>query len=100
MRLINVGCSFSYGNIISEYETFADKHISPGTLVAEYMGIEELNIASPGLSLDGVLRRLHSYEFQRDDVFLIGLPPNLRLQAVRTEPRNQNKIRKKFKAIF
>ncbi len=96
MRLINVGCSFSYGNIISEYETFADKHISPGTLVAEYMGIEELNIASPGLSLDGVLRRLHSYEFKRDDVFLIGLPPNLRLQAVRTEPRNQNKIRKKF----
>ena len=68
MRLINVGCSFSYGNVISEYETFADRHISPGTLVAAHMGIEELNIASPGLSLDGVLRRLHSYEFCVDEL--------------------------------
>ena len=93
MRLINIGCSFSYGNCISEYETFSDKHVSPGTIVAEHLGCEEVNLASPGLSLDGVLRRLHSFNFERQDKFLIGLPPNVRMQYVSKVPRNQNKIR-------
>lgn len=93
MRLINLGCSFSYGNIISEYETFADAHVSPGTLVAKHLDCEEVNIASPGLSLDGVLRRLHSFEFHDTDKFLIGLPPCIRLQYVSHVPRNQDKLR-------
>ena len=93
MRLINLGCSFSYGNIISDYETFADAHVSPGTLVAKHLGCEEVNIASPGLSLDGVLRRLHSFEFENTDRFLIGLPPCVRLQYVSKVPRNQDKVR-------
>ncbi len=93
MRLINIGCSFSYGNVISEYETFADAHVSPGTLVAQHLGCEEVNIASPGLSLDGVLRRLHSFEFEDTDVYLIGLPPCIRLQYVSRVPRDQNKVR-------
>lgn len=95
MRLINLGCSFSYGNVISEYETFADKHISPGTLIAEYLDIPEVNIASPGLSLDGVLRRLNSFEFESSDLYLVGLPPNLRFQTVSVKVRNQDKARTK-----
>lgn len=93
MRLINIGCSFSYGNQISAYETFADTHVSPGTLLAEHLNCTEYNIASPGLSLDGVLRRLNTFDFNNDDVFFIGLPPNVRLQYVSKSPRNQNKVR-------
>ena len=92
-KLYNIGCSFSYGNQISEYETFADRHISPGTLLAEHLDCEEYNIASPGLSLDGVLRRLYTFEFHDDDVYFVGLPPNLRFQMVSVAPRNQNKVR-------
>lgn len=93
MRLINLGCSFSYGNQISEYEKFANQHISPGTLLSKHLNCEEYNIASPGLSLDGVLRRLYTFDFNNEDVFLVGLPPNVRLQYVSISPRNQNKIR-------
>lgn len=97
MRLINIGCSFSYGNRIAEFEKFADEHVSPAGLVAKHLGIPELNLASPGLSLDGVLRRLYTHEFNEDDIFLIGLPPNCRVQSVDHKPRNQNKIRGYFK---
>ena len=93
VRLINIGCSFSYGNCISDYETFANKHISPGTLIAKHLACEEVNLASPGLSLDGVLRRLHSFNFEKTDRLLIGLPPCMRVQYVSRVPRNQDKIR-------
>tara|TARA_A100000164_G_scaffold282227_1_gene254638 strand:- start:1205 stop:1909 length:705 start_codon:yes stop_codon:yes gene_type:complete len=93
VRLINIGCSFSYGNQISAYETFAQEHLSPGTLLAEHLDCTEYNIASPGLSLDGVLRRLYTFDFEDDDVFFVGLPPNVRLQYVSVKPRNQSKVR-------
>ncbi len=93
MRLINIGCSFSYGNQISAYETFAQEHLSPGTLLAEHLHCTEYNIASPGLSLDGVLRRLYTFDFEDNDVFFVGLPPNVRLQYVSKSPRNQSKVR-------
>jgi hypothetical protein len=93
VRLINIGCSFSYGNCIAKHEEFAQEHVSPGTLIAQHLNCEEVNIASPGLSLDGLLRRLYTFEFEEKDVFLIGLPPNLRVQYVCKSPRNQYKIR-------
>ena len=76
-----------------KYETFADKHVSPGTLFAEYLNCEEYNIASPGLSLDGVLRRLNTFDFHDTEGLFVGLPPNVRLQYVSMSPRNQNKVR-------
>jgi hypothetical protein len=91
-KLYNIGCSFSYGNCISEYETFAE-HLGPGSLLAEHLGCEEVNIASPGLSLDGVLRRLYTFEFEKDCILFVGLPPELRFQTVAVKPRNQDKTR-------
>ena len=93
MKLVNVGCSFSYGNCVSEYETFSNKHIGPGTLIAEHLGCNEVNIASPGLSLDGVLRRLYTFKFEPGSIILVGLPPESRFQVVATNPRNQKKVR-------
>ena len=93
MKLVNVGCSFSYGNCVSEYETFSNKHIGPGTLIAEHLGCNEVNIASPGLSLDGVLRRLYTFKFEPGSIILVGLPPESRFQVVATKPRNQKKVR-------
>jgi len=95
MKLINLGCSFSYGNCVSQYETFADEqmHIGPGTLLAEHLNCEEVNIASPGLSLDGVLRRLYTFPINKDDILLVGLPPEVRFQIVAIKPRDQKKTR-------
>ena len=73
MKLVNLGCSFSYGNCVSDYETLSEEHIGPGTLIAKHLDYEEVNLASPGLSLDGVLRRLYTFDFDRNSTFLVGL---------------------------
>jgi hypothetical protein len=93
MKLVNLGCSFSYGNCVSNYETLSEEHVGPGTLIAKHLDYEEVNLASPGLSLDGVLRRLYTFDFDRNSTFLVGLPPESRFQVVSTKPRNQKKIR-------
>ena len=93
MKLVNLGCSFSYGNCVSDYETLSEEHVGPGTLIAKHLDYEEVNLASPGLSLDGVLRRLYTFDFDRNSTFLVGLPPESRFQVVSTKPRNQKKIR-------
>ena len=64
-KLYNIGDSFSYGNCVKSYETFAEnfEHLSPGDFIAEELGYEHVNLASPGLSPDGVLRRLFTNNF-------------------------------------
>jgi len=92
-KLYNIGCSFSYGNCASKRNQLCDIHLSPGTLFADHLGIEECNIASPGLSLDGVLRRLYTFDFEPHSYFLVGLPPSNRFQVASTKLRNQRKVR-------
>lgn len=98
-KLYNIGDSFSYGNCIDSYETFADdyKHLSPGDIIAQELGYEHVNLASPGLSPDGVLRRLYSNTFEKDSFLLIGIPPENRFQTVGKDPREQHRDRSHYK---
>ncbi len=95
-KLYNIGDSFSYGNCVQSYETFANdyKHLGPGDIIAEELGYEHINLASPGLSPDGVLRRLYTTDFEEVNSFLlIGIPPENRFQTIGERPRDQHKDR-------
>tara|TARA_B100001093_G_scaffold151451_1_gene144172 strand:+ start:375 stop:1133 length:759 start_codon:yes stop_codon:yes gene_type:complete len=105
--IYNIGCSFSYGNCIHSYQTYAqDKlgnhiHISPADIIREELDNgwydEVINLASPGLSLDGVLRRLYSYNINDgNNLVLVGLPPSDRFQTVAINPREEHKVRGLF----
>ena len=105
--IYNIGCSFSYGNCIHSYQTFAqDKkgnhiHISPADMIREDYDNgwydEVINLASPGLSLDGVLRRLYSFNINDgNNLVLVGLPPSDRFQTVAINPREEYKNRGLF----
>ena len=98
-KLYNIGDSFSYGNCVESYETFAEdyKHVSPGDIIARELGYEHVNLASPGLSPDGVLRRLYSNTFEKDSFLLIGIPPENRFQTVGKDPREQHRDRSHYK---
>lgn len=92
-KLYNMGCSFAYGNCVPRKNHLCDEHISPGTLVAKHLGLKEVNLAVNGNSLDGVLRRLYTYDFEKDGVILIGVPPSGRFQIVSYQEQVHNKIR-------
>jgi len=92
-KLYNIGCSFSYGNCAFKKNQLCDTHLSPGIMFADHLGVEECNIASTGLSLDGVLRRLYTFDFEPHSYFLVGLPPSNRFQVAATKLRNQRKVR-------
>tara|TARA_B100001057_G_scaffold162660_1_gene163304 strand:+ start:566 stop:1282 length:717 start_codon:yes stop_codon:yes gene_type:complete len=99
-KLYNIGDSFSYGNCVQSYENFADdnKHLGPGDIIAEELGYEHINLASPGLSPDGVLRRLYTTDFEEVDSFLlIGIPPENRFQTVGQFVRDQHRDRSYYK---
>lgn len=98
-KLYNIGDSFSYGNCVQSYETFANdyKHLGPGDIIAKELGYEHINLASPGLSPDGVLRRLYTTDFEEVNSFLlIGIPPENRFQTVAINPREEHKNRGLF----
>ena len=98
-KLYNIGDSFSYGNCVQSYETFANdyKHLGPGDIIAKELGYEHINLASPGLSPDGVLRRLYTTDFEEVNSFLlIGIPPENRFQTIGERPRDQHKDRSTY----
>lgn len=92
-KLYNLGCSFAYGNCVPEKNKLCDTHKSPGTFIAKHLGMEEVNLAVNGNSLDGVLRRLYTYDFEKDGIILIGVPPAGRFQIVSYQEQVHNKIR-------
>ena len=102
-KLYNIGDSFSYGNCLCEFEEFATDgegniiHLSPGDILAIELGYEHINLASPGLSPDGVLRRLYSNKFEADSFLLIGIPPANRFQTVGQFKRDQHRDRSHYK---
>tara|TARA_B100000989_G_scaffold93263_1_gene67655 strand:- start:30369 stop:31085 length:717 start_codon:yes stop_codon:yes gene_type:complete len=99
-KLYNIGDSFSYGNCVQSYENFADnyKHLGPGDIISDELGYEHINLASPGLSPDGVLRRLYTTNFEEVDSFLlIGIPPENRFQTIGERPRDQHRDRSYYK---
>ena len=102
-KLYNIGDSFSYGNCLCEFEEFATDgegniiHLSPGDILAKELGYEHINLASPGLSPDGVLRRLYSNKFEADSFLLIGIPPANRFQTVAQFKRDQHRDRSHYK---
>ena len=96
-KLYNLGCSFAYGNCVPEKNKLCDTHKSPGTFIAKHLGYEEVNLACNGNSLDGVLRRLYTWPFEKDGLVLIGVPPAGRFQIVHPTEQHTNKERN-FKA--
>ena len=94
--LYNMGCSFAFGNCADRKNHISNTHVSPGTLVAEYLNLKEVNYASPGAGIDTVLKRLYTHEF-KDGVVLIGVPHSNRFQVASTKERRQNKERNPHK---
>lgn len=80
-HIYNLGCSFAYGNC-AESKNVLGKHLSPGMLLAEHLNLKEINYAVPGCSLDGVLRKLYTYDIKKDGYILIGVPPVFRFNYV------------------
>ncbi len=100
LKLYNLGCSFAYGNCVPTKNELCDTHISPGTLVAKHLGLEEVNLASNGNSLDGVLRTLYTHEFEKGSVILIGVPPAGRFQVITEKEQYKNKQRTGKSSLF
>tara|TARA_B100001057_G_C22749406_1_gene911140 strand:- start:416 stop:1147 length:732 start_codon:yes stop_codon:yes gene_type:complete len=99
-KLYNLGCSFAYGNCVPEKNKLCDTHISPGTLIAKHLGYEEVNLACNGNSLDGVLRRLYTWPFEKDGIILIGIPPAGRFQVVHQRQQHTTKERNSKSKLF
>jgi|TARA_R110002110_G_scaffold120795_1_gene296138 hypothetical protein len=96
-KLYNFGCSFSYGNCAKTKNNLIDKHIGPGTLVAEHLGLQEVNYASNGDSNDGTLRKLYTYPIEPNNVALVGVTGATRFGVVGPEdkPTKHKKVRLK-----
>jgi len=70
--IYNLGCSFK-------------THVSPIDIINKQLnpgGKKVTNLASPWLSLDGVLRRLYTTNFETDSLLFIGLPLSNRFQGI------------------
>ena len=98
-KLYNLGCSFAYGNCVPTRNKLCDEHRGPGTYIAEYLNIHEVNLARNGNSIDGVLRKLYTYDFEKDGIVLIGVPPSGRFQVITNNEQIYNKKRG-YKASF
>ena len=61
-KLYNLGCSFAYGNCAPRRNKLCNQHKGPGTYIAKYLDRKEVNLARNGNSIDGVLRRLYTYD--------------------------------------
>ena len=94
LKLYNLGCSFAYGNCVPTRNVICDEHKGPGTFLAEYLQREEVNLARNGNSIDGVLRKLYTYDFDKNGIVLIGVPPAGRFQVITGVEQNYNKERK------
>ena len=99
-KLYNLGCSFAYGNCAPRRNKLCNEHKGPGTYIAKYFDRKEVNLARNGNSIDGVLRRLYTYDFEKDGIVLIGVPPSGRFQVVGHEEQIYNKERAYKSSIF
>ena len=92
-KLYNLGCSFARGNIADRCNHLCDTHLGPGTLISDYLNLEEVNLARNGNSLDGILKDLYFRDFDNDSLILIGIPPKVRFYVPTYEAIEQNKVR-------
>ena len=99
-KLYNLGCSFAYGNCVPTRNKLCNEHRGPVTYIAEYLNIQEVNLARNGNSIDGVLRKLYTYDFEKDGVVLIGVPPSGRFQVVGHLEQRYNKERGYKSGLF
>ena len=100
LKLYNLGCSFAYGNCVPTRNVVGDKHKGPGTFLAEYLQREEVNLARNCNSVDGVLRRLYTHNFDKNGIVLIGVPPAGRFQVVSKIEQRYNKERATKASVF
>ena len=60
-KLFNIGDSFAVGNCIESFNAHCENHLSPGALIADHFGLEEMNYARNGNSFDGIKDLLHDF---------------------------------------
>lgn len=53
--LVNFGCSFAYGNAANATNQLSDKHQNTVSIMAEQLGLEEINLAHPGNCNEGIV---------------------------------------------
>ena len=80
-KLFNIGDSFAVGNCIDSFNHLSDKHLSPGALLANHFGLEEVNLARTGNSFDGILKDLYISDFSDCSFVSICTPPASRVYA-------------------
>jgi len=99
-KLYNMGCSFAYGNCAKRRNQLCNEHKGPGTFLAHYLNRSEVNLARNGFSIDGILRRVYTTDFEKDGIVLIGVPPSGRFQVVSFDEQIYNKERGSKASIF
>lgn len=105
LKLYNLGCSFARGNLADNFNQICEKNIGPGKILAEYLNREEVNLARNGNSLDGILKDLYTYDFEKNSLILIGTPPKVRFYAfshklvTKTNPIRKTKAREILKKL-
>ena len=100
LKLYNLGCSFAYGNCVPTRNVIGDKHKGPGTFLAEYLQRKEVNLARNGNSIDGVLRKLYTYDYEKNGIILIGVPPAGRFQVISKIEQRYTKERATKASVF
>jgi len=100
LKLYNLGCSFAYGNCVPTRNVIGNEHKGPGTFLAQYLNRSEVNLARNGNSIDGVLRKLYTYNYEKDGIILIGVPPAGRFQVVSKTEQRYNKERATKASVF
>lgn len=99
MKLVNMGCSFAYGNQAGKYGHLCGLHKNSVTFLAEWLDVDELNLARPGNSNEGILDNiLHwisttTQEQRQDSILIIGWTSGLRFGFVSDIVQASNKER-------
>ena len=78
-KLFNIGDSFAVGNCIESFNAHCENHLSPGALIADHFGLEEMNYARNGNSFDGILKDLFTLDFSDCSLISICTPPASRV---------------------
>ena len=90
-KLFNIGDSFAVGNCIESFNTHCENHLSPGALIADHFGLEEMNYARNGNSFDGILKDLFTLDFSDCSLISICTPPASRVYFRCTQSRQIDK---------
>lgn len=98
-KLVNIGCSFAYGNQAESLGKLNGIHKNTVTYISEWLGKTEINLARPGNSNEGILDNfldwisVSSMEERKSSIVFIGWTSGIRFGYVSDLEQASNKPR-------